>query len=109
VKEEDKMGFPASSPGRKRTTPKRSYPSFPEGDNHIDDPDVKTIADLARHYPLPKGYEYRVRANGSPYIRRSSDGMECKIIIEEGLLTFDEPFTRPDGKTGYKTIEVFKQ
>jgi hypothetical protein len=54
---------------------------------------------------LSGGYEYRVRANGSPYIRRSSDG----IMIEEGLLTFDEPFTRPDGKTGYKTIEVFKR
>ena len=52
---------------------------------------------------------YRVRANGSPYIQRSSGGTECKIMIEEGLLTFDEPFTRPDGKTGYKTIEVFKK
>jgi hypothetical protein len=102
------MGFPAT-PGRRQTTPKRNYPSFPEGDNHIDEPDVKTIADLTRHYPLPSGYEYRVRANGSPYIRRSSDGMECKIMVEEGLLTFDEPFTRPDGKTGYKTIEVFKR
>jgi hypothetical protein len=106
---EDEMGFPTSSPGRKQSAPKRSYPGFPEGDNHIDDPDVKTIADLARYYPLPRGYAYRVRANGSPYIRRSSDGMECKIMIEEGLLTFDEPFTRPDGKTGYKTIEVFKK
>jgi hypothetical protein len=103
------MGFPTSSPRRKRTTIKRNHPDFPEGDNHIDDPDVKTIADLARYYPLPQGYEYRVRANGSPYIRRSSDGMECKIMIEEGLLTFDEPFARPDGKTGYKTIEVFKR
>jgi hypothetical protein len=103
------MGFPTSSPGRKRTTQKRSFPDFPEGDNHIDDPDVKTMADLARHYPLPAGYEYRVQTDGSPYIRRLSDEMKCKIMVEEGLLTFDEPFTRPDGKTGYKTIEVFKR
>lgn len=103
------MGFPTHVSGQKSTARKRNYPGFPEGDNHINDPDIKTIADLARYYPLPTGYAYQVRANGSPYIRRSSGGLECKMVIEEGLLTFDEPFTKPDGKIGYKTVEVFKR
>jgi len=103
------MGYPKNTLGQKQAAPKRSYPGFPEGDNHIDDPDIKTIPDLSRYYPLPAGYEYRVRANGSPYIRRASDGLECQILIEEGLLTFNEPFTRPDGKTAHKTIEIFKK
>jgi len=110
------MGLLKNLFGQKKTTPEtttkrreRSYPDFPEGGNHIDDPDVKTVADLARYYPLPNGYEYRVRADGSLYMLRPSDGMEFKIVVEEGLLTFEEPFTRTDGTTGSKTIEVFKR
>ena len=32
-----------------------------------------------------------------------------KFLIEAGLLTFDEAYTREDGRTGYRTTEVFKR
>ncbi len=96
----------APTPSKRR---ERSYPDFPEGDNHVDDPDVKTLDDLKRYYVLPKGHEYRVYPNGSPYVLRLSDGMEFKIVIEEGLMTIDEPYTRESGKVGYKTTEIFKK
>lgn len=101
-----KVATPPPAPRRRE----RSYPDFPEGDeNHIDDPDVKTLDNLYYYYVLPKGYEYRVRSDGSPYMFRPSDGMEFKIVIEEGMLTIDEPFDRGDGRIGYKTTEIFKR
>ncbi len=113
------MGLLKGLFGQKKTAPpapvaapprrERSYPNFPEGENHVDDPDVKTVGDLEHYYSLPKGYEYRVRPDGSPYMFRPSDGMEFKIVVEEGMLTIDEPFTRPNGQIGYKTTEIFKK
>jgi hypothetical protein len=82
---------------------------FPLGANSIDDPDVKTFADLARCYPLPAGFEYRQTADGVPVIVRLVDGKSFNFLIEEGLLGFDEPYTKPDGKVAYKTTEVFKR
>ncbi len=97
-----------ASPG---AAAQRGYPQrgFPLGQNSIDDPDVKTFADLARCYPLPAGFEYRQTADGVPVIVRLTDDKSFSFLIEEGLLGFDEPYTKPDGKTGYKTTEVFKR
>jgi hypothetical protein len=82
---------------------------FPLGKNIISDPDIKAFADLARTYPLPEGFEYQQTADGVPMIVRLSDGRQFTFLIEEGLLGFDEPYTRPNGKIGYKTTEVFKR
>ena len=104
--------------GRKKreseaTVPQRprmqAKPSFPLGDNIVSDPDVKTVADLGRLYPLPAGFAYRQDGQGAPYVYRASDGTRFKFLIEAGLLTFDEVYTRENGKTGYKTTEVFKR
>lgn len=82
---------------------------FPLGQNSIDDPDIKTFADLARYYPLPEGYAYAQTADGVPVVQRQADGETFYFLIEEGLMGFDVPRTRPDGTPGKKTIEVFKR
>jgi hypothetical protein len=82
---------------------------FPLGENSIDDPHIKTFADLARYYPLPEGFEYRQIKEGVPVIYRLADGASFYFLIEEELLGFDEPYTKPDGKTAYRTTEVFKR
>ena len=82
---------------------------FSPGKNIISDPDIKTFADLARTYPLPNGFEYQQTQEGVPVIVRLSDGKQFNFLIEEKLLSFDDPYTKPDGKTGYKTTEVFKR
>ena len=86
-----------------------SKPNFPLGDNIISDPDIKTVADLERLYPLPAGFSYHQDGQGVPYVYRAGDGTQFKFLIEAGLLTFDEAFTREDGRTGYRTTEVFKR
>ena len=86
-----------------------STSAFPLGGNIISDADIKTFADLGRYYPLPAGFEYQQTAEGVPIIVRLSDGKQFTFLIEEGLLSFDEPHTRPNGKIGYKTTEVFKR
>jgi hypothetical protein len=97
-----------SNISKQKTTQEHSQPSFPVGDNHIDDSDIHTIADLPRWYPLPQGFSYKVESNGSPFIERQSDLIRFTFLIEAGLLTFDEPTQQSNGKTVYKTTEVFK-
>lgn len=82
---------------------------FPLGQNSIDDPDVKTFADLARYYPLPDGFAYAQTAEGVPVVERQADGETFYFLIEEELMGFDVPRTRPDGTPGKKTFEVFKR
>lgn len=82
---------------------------FQLGSNSIDDPDIRSIADLKRHYPLPSGFEYRQTAEGVPVVVRLSDNKSFYFLIEEELMGFDERYTRDDGKVGYKTTEVFKR
>jgi hypothetical protein len=95
---------------RKEPKPRvRSKPSFPLGDNIIDDSDIKTFADLERYYPLPAGFEYQETAEGVPFITLVGHDKRYKFLIEAGILTFDEPYTRKDGRTGYKTTEVIKR
>jgi len=87
----------------------RSQPDFPLGDNIVDDPDVKTFADLERHYPLPAGFEYQETTAGVPEIVLVGHKDRYKFLIEADMLTFDKPYTRKDGRTGYKTTEVIKR
>jgi hypothetical protein len=82
---------------------------FPLGQNSIDDPDIKTFADLTRHYPLPDGFAYAQTAEGVPVVQRLADGETFYFLIEEELMGFDVPQTRPDGTPGKKTIEAFKR
>jgi hypothetical protein len=99
-------------PPEQRQAPKprlRSKPDFPLGDNIVDDPDVKTFADLARYYPLPEGFEYQQTEAGVPEVVRVGHDERYKFLIEADMLTFDKPYTRKDGRIGYKTTEVIKR
>jgi hypothetical protein len=40
---------------------------------------------------------------------RLTDTKSFYFLIEEELMSFDEPYTRDDGSVGYKTTEVFKK
>jgi hypothetical protein len=82
---------------------------FPLGQNIISDPDVQSFSDLKRYFPLPPGFEYQQTAEGVPVVVRLSDSESFYFLIEEKLMGFDEPYTKPDGHTGYKTTEVFKR
>ena len=75
----------------------------------IDDPDIKTFADLNRYYPLPDGFVYGQTAEGVPVVERQTDGETFYFLIEEELMGFDLPLTRPDGTPGKKTIEIIKK
>jgi hypothetical protein len=83
--------------------------AFPLGGNRIDDAEIRAVTDLKRHYPLPRGFEYRQTAEGVPVVVRLSDQESFYFLIEEGLMTFDEPYTKDDGRTGYRTTEVFRR
>lgn len=85
-----------------------AQPDFPLGENIISDPDIRTFADLGRYYPLPAGFEYQRTADGAPSIARLNDGRQFRFLIEEEMLTFDEPYTRQDGRIGHRTTEVLK-
>jgi len=82
---------------------------FPLGQNSIDDPDIKTVADLNRYYPLPDGFAYAQTSDGVPVVERQADGQTFYFLIEEELMGFDVPHTRPDGRPGKQTYEVFKR
>jgi hypothetical protein len=84
-------------------------PAFPLGRNIIADGDIRVFNDLERFYPLPAGLEYQEGEQGDPVIVRMADGARFSFLIEEEMLTFDEPYTRADGRRGYKTTEVIKR
>ena len=90
-------------------TPPPPPPDFPLGENIISDADIRTFTDLGRYYPLPSGFVYILEEGEPPVVVRSEDSVRFSFLIEEGLLTFNEPYTREDGRTGYKTTEVFKR
>ncbi len=104
------MGFLDRLFGGKKSKPTpppapRRYPSR----SIIAENDLKTLADLNRCYPLPEGFEYRERGKGDFVVARKSDGKEYVFLAEEGILAWDDPYTREDGSTGYKTTEVLRQ
>jgi hypothetical protein len=82
---------------------------FPLGQNVISDADIRSFTDLQRYYPLPTGFEYQQTAEGVPVVVRLSDSESFYFLIEEELMSFDEPYTKPGGQTGYRTTEVFKR
>ena len=99
-----KRGGSGPHPGQER-----GQFGFPLGQKSISDPQVRAFSDLKRYYPLPSGFEYQQTAEGVPIVVRLSDGESFYFLIEEELMGFDEPYTKPSGQTGYKTTEVFKQ
>ncbi len=105
-----KQPLPAARPASPaRPAPPPGKPDFPLGDNIVTDADIKTIDDLEHYYPLPPGFEYRVTAAGVPQVVRSRDGhVYNRFVIEADMMTFDEPYTRSDGRIGYQTTEVIK-
>lgn len=111
------MGFFKRLFGRKTTeqaeepTPpeREAQPEFPVGENIISDPDIRRLEDLPRYYPLPAGHAYQVDAHGVPGITRQSDGARFTFLIEAQMLTFNEPYTKPNGQRAFKTTEVIKR
>jgi hypothetical protein len=95
-----KKDKPKQPPARQRRYPSRSI---------ISEKDLKTLADLDRYYPLPEGFKYRERQEGDFVVARKSDGKEYIFLVEEGILSWDDPYTREDSRTGYKTTEVLRQ
>jgi len=87
------------------SVPQRRYPAR----SIIGENDLKTLADLNRCYPLPEGFQYREREKGDFVVTHKSDGKEYVFLVEEGILAWDDPYTRQDGSTGYKTTEVLRQ
>lgn len=47
--------------------------AYPQG-NLIDDPNIRTVDDLRRHYPLPGEYDYAETTKGGLVVQRLSDG-----------------------------------
>jgi hypothetical protein len=82
---------------------------LPPGSRRIPDPDVRRFADLDRYFPLPAGFEYQRTDEGYAVVGRLADGAQLEFLIEEELLSFDQPYTREDGRMGYRTTEVFKR
>ena len=47
--------------------------------------------------------------DGVPGVVRVGHDDWYKCLIEANMLTFDRPYTRKDGRTGYKATEVVKR
>jgi hypothetical protein len=80
--------------------------TYPQG-SLIDDPSIRTLEDLRRHYPLPGEYAYAETADGDFVVQRLSDGTQFAFLLEEELLSFDVPVQDP--KRRKMTVEVDKQ
>ena len=70
---------------------------------------LDTVFKLNHYFPLPNGFAYTEDDNGAPIIVRIDDGLVLPYRMEEALLIFEEPYLRPDGKTGTRTHELFRQ
>lgn len=101
----DKLFGSKKQKTKKPPAPARSYPTR----SIIGEKDLKTLADFERYYPLPQGFEYHERNKGDFVVVRKSDGKEYVFLVEEGILAWDDPYTREDGRIGYKTTEVLRQ
>jgi hypothetical protein len=73
----------------------------------IDDPNIRTVDDLRRHYPLPGEYDYAETTEAGLVVQRLSDGAQFAFLLEEELLSFDVPVQDP--KRRKRTIEVDRQ
>jgi len=113
------MGFLSGLFGKKRRGNKAPKPAptkparpqirrFSSG-SISDEPELQSVADYARRYPLPAGYEY-LQTPASELdlvVGRQADGEVFPFLLEETLLTFDVPEQKADGSWGKKTVEVF--
>ncbi len=104
------MGFLDKLFGKKSGPPSSFRDRYPER-SIVGEPDLKTLADLERHYPLPEGYAYRQKGQTVRDIAvvRQDDGTEFVFLVEEGILAFDVPRRREDGSWGKRTVEVLRR
>ncbi len=79
---------------------------YPQG-SLIDDPNIRTVDDLRRQYPLPGEYDYAETAEAGLVVQRLSDGAQFPFLLEEELLSFDVPVEDP--KRRKITVEVDRQ
>ncbi|MBU0493213.1 MAG: hypothetical protein KKA73_25370 [Chloroflexi bacterium] len=102
---------PAKSAGKSAPKPPAPpvsdvFAAIAQGKSHISDPDIESLDDLKRYYPLPKGYVYQQTEDGFVVVR-SKDEAKFGFLLEDGMLGFDIP---APGKPGNKrTIEVIKK
>ncbi|HNT74505.1 MAG TPA: hypothetical protein PKH77_05760 [Anaerolineae bacterium] len=75
--------------------------------SHIDDPDIHSLDDLRRYYPLAPEYDYVQTDDGDYWVKRLSDGAQFALLVEEEMLGFDVPLQDP--KRRKITIEVIKR
>lgn len=104
------VGFLDKLFGKKSGPPSSFRDRYPER-SIVGEPDLKTLADLERHYPLPEGYAYRQKGQTVRDIAvvRQDDGTEFVFLVEEGILAFDVPRRREDGSWGKRTVEVLRR
>jgi len=82
------------------------FAAIAQGKSYISDPDIESLDDLNRYYPLPKGYVYQQTEDGFVVVR-SEDEAKFGFLLEDGMLGFDIPAPgRPGNK---RTIEVIKK
>lgn len=104
---------PSGQEARSKPVPAAAKPVSPPAGggwprrSHIDDPDIQTLEDLRRYYPLSDEYDYVQAADGDYRVKRLSDGAEFPMLIEEELMGFDVPVQDP--KRRKVTIEIFKK
>jgi hypothetical protein len=72
----------------------------------ISDPDIRTLDDLQRYYPLPPGYVYQ-QAGEEFVVCRTGDGAVFRFLLEDGMMGFDIPAPGRPGKK--QTIEVIRR
>lgn len=64
---------------------------------------------LNHYFPLPDGFAYTEDDDGTPTIVRIEDGLTLPYTVQEDLLTFDEPYVRPDGTVATRTHKLSRQ
>jgi len=64
---------------------------------------------LNHYFPLPDGFAYTEDDDGAPTIVRIEDGLSLSYTVEEDLLTFEEPYVRPDGTVATRIHKLSRQ
>ena len=67
---------------------------------------LDTAFKLGHYFPLPPGYAFTERDDGTPIVVRIDDQLPLKFTVADELLTFEELYIRSDGTTGTRRHKV---
>ena len=70
---------------------------------------LNTAFQLDYYFPLPPGFAYTDLEDGTPIIVRIDDQLPLNYRLTGALLTFEEPYVRPDGTTGQRQYRISRQ